>query len=145
MAHIMDIDVGKSDILVAAIGEALFELNALKPHGIPPPPFFVAYLSFVVRQIVPRAHGLPYILRCTYINYTCWESSPCSKIGPAPLDPARSLARYRTADQRGEQVVVVTSICLQFIECRYSTSEVLKKYKPTARSSATRSARSPPS
>ena len=38
-------------------------------HGIPPPPFFVAYLSFVVRQIVPRAHVLPYILRCTHIDY----------------------------------------------------------------------------
>ena len=25
---------------------------------------------------------------------TCWVSSPCSKIGPAPLDPSRSLACY---------------------------------------------------
>ena len=49
---------------------------------------------------------------------TCWESYACSKIGPAPLDPARSLARYLTAGQRGEELVVVTRLFLLLCECR---------------------------
>ena len=57
--------------------------GAVSGHGIPYGPFFRSYLSFVVRQILALADGLPYILHCTYIDYTCWESSTCSKIGPA--------------------------------------------------------------
>ena len=45
---------------------------------------------------------------------TCWVSSTCSKIGPARLDPARSLACSNKAFHRRENKSAVPSICLYF-------------------------------
>ena len=83
-----------------------------------------------------------YVVRT--FDYPCWESSPCSKIGPGPLDPARSLPCSCVPSHANEHKMLVLRYSSDFYECRYSTSEASAKYKLSDRSAATRSARSPP-
>ena len=73
-----------------------------------------------------------YVVRT--IDYTCWESSPCSKIGPAPLDPARSLACYKRQPYARELNCAVTRICWLCAGMAESKSAVSKADRVYGRS-----------
>ena len=57
-------------------------------------PLFFAHISVsLYGKSWPSPTGFHTFFVVRTLITTCWVSSTCSKIGPAPLDPARSLAR----------------------------------------------------
>ena len=64
-------------------------------HGIPRTPLFFGHISV---SLYGKSYNTPTGFHTFYVVHilitTCWVSSTCSKIGPAPIDPSRSLACY---------------------------------------------------
>ena len=88
-------------------------------HGIPPPLFFVAISVSSYAKSCPHAHGLPYILRCTYIEYP-WRWSPIVHISRS-RSPAlsRSLARSCAACHAHAKKMLSLMVCACLSESRY--------------------------